>query len=274
MKVRFELRLSYLFLVSIVALSAMSCTAYKKVPYLQTKDNRDEINLHTLIKESPVRFRSDDVLSITFNTPGEQGIAYDYNLPLQPAATNPGDLYLNTGTGRQTFLVNKDGEIDIPVLGIVKVEGYTQSELEAHLKTILKRQLKIDPVVTVRLMNFKINVIGEVNRPGSHSITDKGHLNILEALSLAGDMTLYGSRDNVFVIRAMPNGELKRVRLDISKSEITLSPYFYLQQNDIVYVMPSKLRAQTADVSPTLGTVLSVGSFVMAITVFCLSFVK
>jgi len=275
MKVRFELRLSYLFLVFIIASCAMSCTSYKKVPYLQTKGNQDEVRLFTLAKGSTVRFRPDDVLAITFNTPGEQSIAYDYNLPLQPSATNPGDMSLNTGTGRQTFLVNKEGNIDIPVLGLIKAEGYTQGELENHLKLALRKQgLKVDPVVTVRFMNFRINVIGEVNRPGTHTITDKDHINVLEALSLAGDMTLYGSRDNVFVMREMSSGEIIKAKLDISKADVTSSPYFYLQQNDIVYVMPSKVRAQTADISPALGTVISVGSFLLTLTLFVTTYIN
>ena len=272
MNVKLKLRISYLFLIVVVAFFAMSCTSYRKVPYLQTKSDANEINLYTLAKESTVRFQPDDVLAITFNTPGEQAVAYDYNLPLQPASTNPGDLYLNTGTGRQTFMVNKDGDVDFPVLGIVKVAGYTQDELENHLKTILKRQLKVDPVVTVRLVNFRINVIGEVNRPGSYTITDRDHINILEVLSLAGDMTLFGSRDKVHVMRVMPNGELKRVKLDISKAEAAHSPYFYLRQNDMVYVEPSKVRAQTADISPALGTILSVSSFLLTLTVVLMNY--
>ena len=268
MNVVFKLRLSYLFLITIVAFSVMSCTSYKKIQYLQTDEKAGEIDLFTMAKGSTVRFQPDDVLAITFNVVGEQAIAYDYNLPLQPAATNPADLFLNTGTGRQTFLVNKEGEVDFPVLGVIKVEGYTQAELENHLKMILKKQLKVDPVVTVRLVNFRINVLGEVNRPGVQGITDKDRINILEALSLAGDMTLFGSRNNVVIFREMPSGELKKVRLDISKADVTLSPYFYLQQNDIVYVEPSKVRAQSADISPVLGTAISIGSFMFTIASF------
>ena len=271
MKIRFKLRLSYLFLVSCVALLAISCTSYKKIPYLQTKGNVDEIDLFTLAKGSTVRFQPDDVLSITFNTPEEQSIAYDYNLPLQPAATNPGEMNINMGTGRQTFMVNKEGEVDIPVLGLIKVEGFTQAELENHLKKTLRKQLKVDPVVTVRLMNFRINVIGEVNRPGAHIITDRDHVNVLEALSMAGDMTLFGSRDKVFVLREMPDGKLKKVKLDISKADVTSNPYFYLRQNDIVYVEPSKVRAQTADISPALGTAISLATFAMSMTFFCIT---
>jgi polysaccharide export outer membrane protein len=270
MKKKLQSQLSYFSLVFVTVFCITSCNSYKKVPYLQTKEKGNEIDLFTLAKKSTVRFQPDDVLAITFNVVEEQSVAVDYNLPLQPAPTNPGDMFMNEGIGRQTFMVNKNGQIDIPSLGLTKVAGYTQAELEGHLKAILKTQLKTDPVVTVRLVNFRINVLGEVNRPGLQSISDKDHLNILEALSLAGDMTLYGSRDDVRILREMPNGDLKMVRLDISKTDIVASPYFYLQQNDIVYVVPNKVRSQIADISPQLSTVVSVGSFAISLVSFAL----
>jgi polysaccharide export outer membrane protein len=238
-------------------IATASCTSYKKVPYLQT-GNQADVDLRTFYKENTVRFQPDDILSIMVNVMGEPSVAYDFNLPLQPAATpENSDGFVNQGIGRQTYMVNKEGEIDFPILGAIKVSGYTQAELEQYLKKTLRTWLKEDPVITVRLTNFKISVIGEVNRPGQYGV-GRDRINILEALALAGEMSIAGKRDDVQVIREMPNGDLKRVVLDISKAEIVSSPYFYLQQNDIVYVVPNKTRARSADIGAQTSIIFSV----------------
>jgi polysaccharide export outer membrane protein len=261
--------LIYLFFLLLVSIS--SCSSYKKVPYLQTGEKVRELDLSSFYRENTVRFQSDDVLSITVNVLGEQSVASDFNLPLQPSGTtdNSSESFVNQGVGRQTYMVTKAGEIDFPVLGLIKVSGYTQAELEQEMKRLLREYLKVDPVVTVRLMNFRISVLGEVNRPGQYSIS-KDHINILEVLSLAGDMTIYGKRDDVWLIREMPDGAVKMLSLDISAVEVISSPHFYLRQNDMVYVVPNKVRAQASDVSPQLGTVISVASFLMSFVSFVL----
>jgi polysaccharide export outer membrane protein len=150
------------------------------------------------------------------------------------------------------------------------VSGYTPTELENHLKKLmLSKHLKVDPVVTVRLMNFRLTVTGEVNRPGEISVT-RDHISILEALAYAGDMTINGKRDGILLLREMPDGSVKMVPLDISKASIISSPYYYLHQNDVVYVTPNKSKAYVADVNPQVGTVLGVGSFLVSIISFVL----
>ncbi|MDR0681235.1 MAG: polysaccharide biosynthesis/export family protein [Dysgonamonadaceae bacterium] len=265
--------LLYLFCLLLIGIS--SCTSYKKVPYLQTKEKSKEIELSSFYRENTVRFQPDDVLSITINVVGEQSVAYDFNLPLQPSGTtdNSSESFVDQGVGRQTYMVNKDGKIDFPVLGMVRVSGYTQAELEQFIKDSLRKYLKVDPVVTVRLMNFRISVLGEVNRPGQYSI-NKDHINILEVLSLAGDMTIYGKRDDVWLIREMPDGEVKMLSVDVSNMQVVSSPHFYLQQNDMLYVVPNRMRAQAADISPQLGTVISVASFLISVGSFVLLLIR
>jgi polysaccharide export outer membrane protein len=232
---------------------------------------RKEVNIASYYKESSVRFQPDDVLSITVNLPASsaQSVAYDYNLPVQPVA-NDGDEYINQGLGRQFYKVDKEGKIDFPVLGYIQVVGYTAAELQKYIKSLIyPKMVKEEPIVTVRLTNFSITVTGEVNRPGPITLT-KDHVNLLEALAQAGDMTIYGRRDNIQLYREMPDGSIKRILLDISKSDIISSPYFYLRQNDAIYVMPNKVRAQLTDVNPQVGTVLSIGSFLMSLISFVL----
>jgi polysaccharide export outer membrane protein len=272
MKVKFGIY-SFLFLLLVLA----SCVSSKKVPYFQTDERRHTgqvIDIPSYRIENTVRFRPDDVIGVTVNVPGEQTVASDYNLPLIPAATNENsrDGSVSQGIGRQTFLVDKEGNIDFPVLGTIRVAGYTQGELEKHLKTLLSANLIVPPVVTVRLMNFQVILTGEVGSPGTYTV-EKDHINILEALALAGDMTIYGKRDDIRLHRQRPDGGYSIIHLDISKEEIISSPYFFLQQNDVIYVVPSKAKAQSAD-SPMLNLIFGITSFSMSLVTFVLMLTK
>ena len=258
-----------LFLLIVLA----SCGSSKKVTYFQSNENRKgrTVDLSSYRTESTVRFQPDDILGITVNVPGEQTVANDYNLPLVPAATseNSNEESVSQGYGRQAFLINKDGTIDFPVIGAIKVTGYTQSELEKYMKDRLREKLIAPSVVTVRLLNFRITVTGEVGSPGTYTVP-KDNINILEALALAGDMTIYGKRDDITLLRQKPNGGYTRVSLDISKESIISSQYFFLRQNDVIYVSPISSKTQSADVSPRLSVVFGVSSFVMSFITFIL----
>jgi polysaccharide export outer membrane protein len=266
---KFSIRDFFYLLLLVVAIS--SCTSYKKVPYLQPEEGRErEYQLISYYKDRVIRYQPNDILGITVNVPGEPALATDYNLPFQPVATtdNSGDGYINTGVGRQTFYIDKDGYIDYPVIGRIKAEGFTQQELEIYIKErIAGAYLKSEPIVTIRLLNFRIMVQGEVNRPGVYS-TARDHINIIEALTMAGDMTIYGKRDAVRIRREMPDGSIKFLVVDISKDSVVSSPDFYLQQNDIVIVTPNKSRADYSDVGPQLSIMLTLGSFAMTLISF------
>ena len=267
-----------LFLFTLLIVGLSSCTSYKKVPYL--KNNLDKntmvLTLPSLIRDSEVRYMVGDALGITVNSNIESSLVADFNLPFQPLAAteNVSDLDVPQGQGRQTYLVNKEGFIDFPILGQIHVEGLTRDELEQELKTMLKKYLKMDPVVTIRLLNYRITVIGEVNSPGIYPIT-RDHINVLEALALAGDMTIYGRRDNVLICREMPGQEeMKIIRLNLNDSWIISSPDFYLQQNDMIYVEPNKTRAQNADVGAQANLWFSFTSVVLSAATLIMLFVK
>ena len=245
-----------------------SCTSYRSIPYFQVDGNPKEFETRSYAEKSTVRFQPADVLAITINVVGEQKIAVDYNLPIQPAATSfEGETEsIDQGVGRQTYMVSKSGEIDFPTLGWIKVSGYTQEELQEYIKKLLRERMKVEPIVTVRLMNFKIMVTGEVNKPGQITVS-KTQIDLFEALTLAGDLTISGKRSNVFVRRQLPDGSFKYVKLDISKADVTTSPYFYLRQNDLVYVQPNKMRSLQSDIS-AWSTLMGVGSFLVSIATF------
>jgi len=256
--------LFFLFLIL-----ATSC-ASRKFTYFQTDEVRKGkvVNLPSTRLDNLVRFQPDDVLGITVNVPGEMAVASDYNLPLVPAANseNSGEA-VTQGVGRQSFLIRKDGTIDFPVLGSIKVTGYTQEELEKYIKQQLSAKIIAPTVVTIRLLNFTIWLHGEVGSNGPHTVS-QDHLSLLQAISLGGGMTPYGRRDDVVILRPTPDGGYIRASVDLSREDVIWSPYFYLHQNDEVYVLPSRVRTQSTDISPRYSFVLGAAS--LAFTIFVL----
>jgi len=138
------------------------------------------------------------------------------------------------------ILVNTDGTIDIPTLGNLKVVGQTKNQLRLTLTKLLLPYLK-EPVVTIRFMNYRVTVLGEVNRPGTIPILNE-RVSVLEALGLAGDLTMYGNRNNILLIHES-NGIKETKRLSINDYSVFSSPYYYLQNNDVLYVEPNKAKA-------------------------------
>ena len=235
------------FTLILVLLAGLSgCTSYKNVPYLQDPEAVNQYG-----KEIPLydaKIMPKDLLSITVNTTDPQAAA-PFNLtvqtPLNAALTN---INTTTQPTLQQYLVNNDGEIDFPVLGRLKVGGLTKNQAEDLIREGLKSYLKETPIVTVRMSNYKISVLGEVNRPGTFTVSNE-KVNVLEALAMAGDMTIYGIRNNVKLIREDCNGQRNVISLNLNEQNILHSPYYYMQQNDILYIAPNKTKAKSASVS-------------------------
>ena len=160
--------------------------------------------------------------------------------------------------------MDNDGQIDFPVLGRLKVGGLTKREAEGMIREKLLPYLKETPIVTVRMTNYKISVIGEVNRPGTFTVSNE-KINVLEALAMAGDMTVYGLRDNVKLIREDATGKRQIVELDLNDADLVMSPYYYMQQNDILYVTPNKAKAKNSDIGNSTTIWVSVTSILVSI---------
>ena len=259
-----------LFVIAVTALSA-GCTSYKNVPYLQDPQIVNEYG-----KEIPLydaKIMPKDLLSITINTTDPQAAA-PFNLtvqtPLNAALTN---INTTTQPTLQQYLVSNDGDIDFPVLGRLHVGGLTKNEAENLIRERLKPYLKESPIVTVRMANYKISVLGEVARPGTFNVSNE-KVNVLEALAMAGDMTVYGVRTNVKLIREEADGKREIVELDLTRSDIVLSPYFYLRQNDILYVTPNKTKAKNSDIGNTTTTVISATSILVSIASLLVNILK
>lgn len=256
-------RAKLLLLLGLIAMA--SCTSYKKVPYLQ---NSEEIDTAIVSGFYDVRIQPKDMLSITISSENPEA-AIPFNLTV-PTTISSSSKSLSSQPVLQAYLVDNDGCIDFPTLGRIKVDGLTKRELEIMLKERIKSHFTNDPIVTVRMTNYKISVLGEVTSPGMHTISNE-KVNIFEALALSGDLTVYGKRDGVKLIRENTDGTKKIVPLNLNDADIIHSPYYYLQQNDILYVEPNKAKARNSDVSNMTSMWFSATSLLMAVVTFLLN---
>lgn len=250
---------STLFTLALVLLSfgLGSCVTQSKMAYFKPLNEAaaDTINQQFKAISEPV-IRTADQLLITVSALDPDAAA-PFNLPTVSYAQPGSDLAYVTAT-LQSYIVDKDGNIDFPVLGTLPLAGLTKAEAVTLLKSKLEPFLH-DPIVNIRFMNWDVTVMGEVNRPGKYAVTDE-KVTILDALAMAGDMTVYGKRDNVLLAREN-NGKLEFARLNLNTEEIFTSPYFYLQQNDVIYVEPNSVRAvNSQNVSLYLSMVTTLGS--------------
>lgn len=257
-------RLSFLLLLSGMLL-LVGCQSYKKVPYLK---NSEEVDLSLATKLYDAKIMPKDMLNITVNTPNNPEASAMFNLRVQMSDETGSSTGRSRSTSQQylqTYLVTNDGFIDFPVLGKVKVLGMTKTELEDYLaERILGTHLKERPIVTVTMASFKVSVLGEVAKAGQYNVST-GKINIFEALALAGDMTIQGKRDNVKIIRELCTGEKEIVELNLNDANVINSPYYQLQQNDIVYVTPNKAKAKGSGIGAETSLWFTSTSIVISI---------
>ena len=212
---------------SVLLLLALSaCAPRRDLVYFSNMANVTTAND---VQNPEVRIKQNDVVSITMNS-----LSPESNLLF---ASNKGASADGTLKG---YKVNKSGNVHLPLVGDFKIEGMSIEEAETGVAAALSKYVK-NPEVEVQIVNFKITVIGEVNRPSTFTITDE-KVNLLEALGMAGDMTVYGKRENVLIIRT-EDGHKTMKRLNLNNQETMNSPYFNLKQNDIVYVEPDRAKA-------------------------------
>ena len=249
-----------------------ACQSYKKVPYFQNVEVVNEAEQQEKLYDAKIMPK--DLLTIVVSCTNPE-LATPFNLTV---ASNAGiavstSSYVTTQPVLQPYLVDNDGNINFPVLGELKLGGLTKREAERLIIDRLKPYMKETPIVTVRMVNYKISVIGEVTRPGTFTISNE-KVNLLEALAMAGDMTVYGLRDNVKLIREDANGKQQIVTLDLNKAETILSPYYWLQQNDIVYVTPNKAKARNSDVGNSTSLWFSATSILVSIVSLLVNILK
>ena len=250
----------YSFLVLLVVLLT-SCSAPKNVAYLW---NSNDVDLSQSQYLYDARIMPKDILTITVNTVNPEA-AEPFNLVVRSTLTSTSSNISTGGGSLQTYLVDNEGGIEFPVLGRLTVGGLTKAECEKliHDKIMPYLNAAENPVVTVRMSSYSISVLGEVTRPGSYQVS-REKINILEALAQAGDLTIYGVRENVKLIREDAKGHKEIHTINLNDANLLMSPYYYLQQNDIVYVEPNKVKAQNSTIGQSTTLWISATSILIS----------
>ena len=250
-----------------------ACQSYKKVPYLQ--DTAFVNDTEQSARQAGVKVMPKDLLTIAVSCSTPE-LAAPFNLVNSGTASRTEGKTVGQGTASsalQQYLVDNQGNINFPVLGEIHVGGLTKLEIENLIIEKLKVYLKEAPLVTVRIVNYRISVLGEVTKPGSFVVSNE-KINLLEALAMAGDLTIYGMRDNVKLIRTGQDNKQEIITLDLNKAETILSPYYWLQQNDIVYVTPNKAKARNSDVGNSTSLWFSATSILVSIVSLLVNILK
>lgn len=262
-----------IFAVLAAVLMVSSCVAPKNIAYFQNRlvDQPEQIDKHGGIVIQPK-----DMMSIVVSSKNPELVVM-FNLPV--VSYQAGSEVVTSGYAQRLmgYVVDNDGFIDFPILGRLKVSGLTRWELSEMIKSrLLDEGYLTDCVVTVEFMNFKVSVIGEVNSPGTYTI-EGDKVTVLQAISLARDLTIFGQRENVTVIRERNN---ERVMYQINLCDVSMfnSPAYYLQQNDIVYVEPSEIKARqstTDDKGLRMTSIfVSGGSLLVSIATMIISLIN
>lgn len=257
-------RIINLFFVMATGLLLASC-ASQNIAYMQTlktsKENTEVQSKSAGLYEA--RIKPKDLLLITVSTP-EAEASKNYNLTVPQISDGTNSIYGSPML--QTYLVDNDGNIDFPVIGRIPVSGYSRKELETQLQKKLGPAFsKVHPVITIRITNYSVNVLGEVARPGKYSSTND-RLTIFEGLALAGDMTIYGRRDNVKVLRESADGSKTYIYLNLNDKNIINSPAYNLEQNDVVYVEPNKAISRGSSIGSAETLSVNVVSILISVT--------
>ena len=254
-----NIKVQHYLLLCLISFLA-SCSAPKEVLYLQDIASIKEENID---KNYEVIIHKDDLLAILVNSKDPE-LALPFNMPVVTYQIGAQTTAQQRLLG---YLVDQNGDIDFPILGKIHVEGLTRMQVTELIKQkLMSEDLIKDPIVTVQFLNFKVSVMGEVTRPGTFDISGD-RITLLEALSMAGDLTIYGRRDRVAVIREK-DGKRRILYHDLRSSDIFQSPCYYLQQNDIVYVEPNKAKTGQSRINSnnSVGVWLSAVSVLASIT--------
>lgn len=234
-------RLVYLFTVVFCCFSSTACVSTKDAVYFNNIGSTQIKGINESLE--PV-IQPNDLLSITISSlnPAASEV---FNVSTVNSSRVTNATATNTVSPVIGYLVDQEGNVQLPLLGKTKAAGMTKKDFQEGIRNqLIQRKLLIEPVVDIRYLNYKISVLGEVARPSVLTVPNE-KITLLEALGLAGDLTIYASRDNVLLIRE-EEGNKKLVRIDLTTKELFTSPYYYLKSNDIIYVEPNKTKIQSA----------------------------
>ena len=240
------------FTIVVLLIIVSSCVTSKEIIYFQ-----DEPDTNPAITYKP-----NDLLFISIG--GDREAVAPFNLPA--ISYSASDINANGELKMPTYLIDTNGNIEYPVLGTLQLAGLTRMQATAFLKNKLSEYVK-NPIVNIRLINFTITVLGEVNAPGTFSIEDE-RISLTEALGMAGDLTIHGQRENVFLIREN-DGVKQFTQFNLTSVNVVNSPNYYLQQNDVLYISPNKAKIRSASYNQNNGIIISaVGTLATILAIF------
>ena len=260
-------KINFFFLLTVIVAINSGCISQKEVTYFNNLNSDDVAAINRVFNSVPVTtICKGDMLGITVSALDPEA-ALPFNLPYVSYMA-PGSNQIYNAQTMQAYLVDDDGNITMPILGKVNLLGKNREQAIITIREKLTPYLK-DATITLRFQNFKVNVLGEVMRPGQYAI-DNERISVLDALALAGDMTIFAKRNNLLVIREN-NGKLEFGRINMNNDELFRSPYFYLQQNDVIYIESnSNKTVSSQNIGLYLQSISTVAAIVSAITTIVL----
>lgn len=264
----------HLAVILFTAIVITSCASAKKVPYMVEAETIPQEVLQQVAKSTDPVIMPGDLLEIMVTASNPEVVKPFNRMGMVYEMAGTLSSYGTAANNSSTFyLVDNEGNVEFPVLGKIKLGGMTKNEAQkAILEGISPKYITETPGVDIRFKNYKVSVLGEVARAGVYTSTNE-KMNIFEALAMAGDLTIMGERDNVKLIRTNADGTREIHRLNLNDKDIVLSPYYNLQQNDIIYVTPNTSKARTSWTIPpalslglsTMGTLISIATLVVTI---------
>lgn len=238
--------LKHLLIGLLPLLLVASCATRKDIVYLQKVVDQQEWEV--LSQEGNITLSPNDKISIVINSK-DPAISSLFNLPVTTYQVGSGEGYSLYGSPKLSlYTISEQGKVEIPILGQVHLSGLTRDKAAKRIKTLLEEKSLIkSPIVTVEFANLAFSILGEVNRPGRQLI-DRDKITLLDAIGMAGDLTIHGKRDNILVLR-QERDKRKAYRVDLRSDSLYDSPAYYIQQNDIVYIEPNKMKARQSTVN-------------------------
>ncbi|WP_417195039.1 polysaccharide biosynthesis/export family protein [Bizionia sp.] len=248
-------KISILLLIVVVS----SCVTSKEVIYFQDEPVSE---YNDIPMNSDIVYKPNDLIFISVG--GDADAVAPFNLPAVSYSVS--SVNANADLKMPTYLIDKNGNIEYPVLGTIKLGGLTREDATSYLKKEISKYVK-DPVINIRLINFTITVLGEVRNPGTFTVEDE-RISLIEALGLAGDLTIYGKRENVFLIRER-DGKKVFTKFDLTKISTITSPNYYLEQNDVLVIEPNSAKIRSASYNQNNGVIISaVGTLATILAIF------
>lgn len=247
------LKTQNILLLIFVSFTLFSCGSKKKIVYLQGVENAAS---YESAGYEP-KLKPDDLLRITVSAQNPE-VAVPFNGASVSSSSS------NIYTEGQNYLVDSSGSIDFPILGKVQLTGLTTKDANSKLSGLISEYIK-NPSINIRILNFKVSVLGEVAKPGSYNIQGE-RISVFDALSLAGDLTVYGKRTNILVVHE-EDGKKTYSRIDITKGDFLKSSSYYLSQNDLVFVEPNRTKVASSVIGPNTSIILTAVSILISVSV-------